>query len=267
MAQDKIYPENLIFSTEEHLIWKKLYSKQSKNLKNKAHITFLENLEKFSLPEDRIPSLSEISTKLQKHVGWELYPVAGLIDHLEYFTLLSECKFPCATYIRSAGKENLSTDPDIFHEIFGHCTMLLSLNHANFMEKFAKFILTVKEKDRQLFARLIWFTTETGLIKTKEEIKIYGSSILSSFYESKYCLGSSGPILKPFNLVNVFREPYRADILQKVYYVIDNLDHLYDLVNNIDHLYQCIELARKAGEFPPLFPVEHTKYCNIGHCF
>ncbi len=266
MIQTQLPDKERTFSGQENAIWQKLYNKQYNNLQNKAFTTFLDNLEKFDLPSDRVPSLSNISEKLRQVTGWEVKPVTGLLQYEEYFSLLSQKKFPSTTFIRSKYEENLSIDPDIFHEVFGHCTMLLSQEYADFLQEFAKFALTVKPVDRALFARLIWFTTETGLIDTGSEIKIYGSSIMSSYAEATYCLESPEPVRKQFNIVNIFREPYRADLLQKVYYVIERVDQVYDLINDIPHLYDALAIARQKGELQPLFPVQHNKYSNIGHC-
>lgn len=253
-------------SSPDDEMWEKLYSKQLDNLQGRAFNTFLDNLVKFDLPRNKIPTLIEISARLQDVTGWQVIPVTGLIKHDEYYSLLAEKKFPCTIFIRKEHEENISKDPDIFHEVFGHCTMLFSPDYAIFLQEYAKFALTVKTQDQPLFARVLWFTTETGLINTDEGLRIYGSSILSSFTESQYCLQDKGPIRKPFDLVSIFREPYRADMLQKVYYVVNDCKQVYSLLDNIQVLYQALATARELGELPALFPVDYNKYTNIGHC-
>lgn len=254
------------FSSQDDLMWEKLYTKQYSNLQDKACPLFLENLQKFNLPRNKVPNLEDISERLKKVSGWQVVPVSGLIKHDEYFHLLAEKKFPCAVFMRKEYEENLSKDPDLFHEVFGHCTMLLSVDYANFLQEFAKLALTVEVINQPLFGRLLWFTTETGLINTTLGLRIYGSSILSSYSESIYSLSDLRPQKKPFNLINIFREPYRADMLQMVYYIIEDTRQIYQLLSNKTNLYKGIEIARKLGEFSPLFPVEQNQYTNIGHC-
>lgn len=267
MIQNQFITQKENFSNSEDMVWKKLYSKQILNLQNKAFPTFLENIKSFKLPINKVPLLSDVSDILRAATGWQVAPVSGLLDYDTYFTLLSKKKFPSTTFIRAQHEENLSKDPDIFHEIFGHCTMLLSHEYADFMAEYAKFALTVANKNRPLFARLIWFTTETGLIQIDNQLKIYGSSILSSYDESTYCLQKSGPIHKPFNIESIFREPFRADLLQRVYYVINDINQVYSLINNTSLLYKILYNARQLGEFAALFPIEQNKYSNIGHCY
>lgn len=258
--------EELSYTENEHGIWEKLYHRQVENLQDKAYSIFLNNLKLFDLSKNKIPQFNEVSEKLYSTTRWSIEPVAGLIGYESYFNLLKKKKFPVATFIRPHHQEDLSVDPDIFHEIFGHCTMLLCPKYAEFMSEYANFALSIKEHDRPLFARLIWFTTETGLLSTNEGVKIFGASILSSYKESNYCLGDNDIIKKEFDVVNVFREPYRADILQKVYYLFERPEDIYNLLLNTSKLLSLTKVARELGEFKPLFPVVKNKYANIGHC-
>jgi len=263
---EKVKDLHTLFSQEDNEMWAKLNKKQSERLEEYATPTFLSNLKKFNLPSDRVPTLSEISAHLYDATGWQVSPVKGLIDYNAYFSLLQQKLFPAAMFMRTSNEEDLCKDPDLFHEVFGHCTMLLSQEYADFMQNFAKFALTVAPEDRPLFSRLIWFTTETALIRMDGQLKIFGSSILSSYEESFYAINNAHVIHKPFSPINIFREPYRADILQKVYYVLDNSNQIYNLLNDIPALYQQLDKARKLGEFEPMFEISHDKYSNIGHC-
>ncbi len=60
-----------------------------------------------------------------------------------------------------------------------------------------------------------------------------------------------------FNLHNVLRTPYRIDIMQPVYYVLDDIRQLYQLSQT--DLMSHVEKAMAAGLLPPLFtPKEET---------
>ncbi|MDF1758085.1 MAG: phenylalanine 4-monooxygenase [Legionellaceae bacterium] len=266
LSQNFNFIQESAFSDEDYQVWKEVFNKQSKNLQNKACPVFLSNCKRLHLSGNCIPTLESLNKTISASTGWHVMPVDGLINNEEYFHLLSNKIFPIAMSMRSKREELISKDPDIFHEIFGHCTMLMSSDYANFMQEFAKLSLTIKEVDRPIIARLLWFTTETGLIKTKSGTKIFGSSLLSSYKESIYCLNSNEPIIKPFELVDVFREPYRADILQKVYFILNNTNQLYNLLDNTDKILSSIATARELGERPALFPITNDKYSNIGHC-
>ena len=89
---------------------------------------------------------------------------------------------------------------------------------------------------------------------------------MSSYAETLHSLKNTENIHKSFDIVNIFREPFRADILQRVYYVIEDIKQVYSLVQDPLNLITAMRVAREMGEYPPLFPVTHNKYSNIGHC-
>ena len=217
------------YSDTENEIWSDLIKLQKSIIQNIACEEYIRGLELLNLPENRIPQCYEVSSVLKQLTGWELEPVAGLIPTNHFFSLLANRKFPAATFIRRRNDLHYSKDPDIFHEIFGHCPLLTNQFYADSMQMLAKFALSLPNRYREKIARLYWFTFEVGLIKTNEGLRAYGGGILSSNHESDYCLTSQAAARKPFNMLEVMQTPYQADIIQPVYYVLDNLNLLYEL--------------------------------------
>lgn len=137
-------------------------------------------------------------------------------------------------------------EPDIFHEIVGHCPLLTHPAFAAFNETYGKLGLSATKEERWFLARLYWFTIEFGLVGSRiENRRIYGGGILSSPSETVYALreysdqqGESShqverqPEHRAFDLLDVLRTPYRIDQIQPIYYVIDELDTLFDIVNS-----------------------------------
>lgn len=78
--------------------------------------------------------------------------------------------------------------------------------------------------------------------------------ILSSISETSYSVESDIPLRVLFNPVAIFRTPYRIDMLQKVYFVINSYEELFEFV--VENMGTFIQRARELGEFPPLFPVD-----------
>ena len=56
---------------------------------------------------------------------------------------------------------------------------------------------------------------------------------------------------RPFDLMTVLRTPYRIDIVQPIYYVIDSFAEL-DAINDED-IGARIREAKALGDFPPAF--------------
>jgi len=244
------------YSAEEHRVWKILFERQQKLVPGRACDAFLEGLENLGLTADAIPQLPDVSGRLQAKTGWQVVPVAALISARSFFELLAQRRFPAATFIRCEEELDYVKEPDIFHELFGHCPMLTEQVYADFIQDYAKKVLTFPESDWPLLQRLFWFTVEFGLIKTQKGLRAYGGGILSSISETVYCVESDLPMRALFNPVVAFRTPYRIDMLQSVYFVIDDYSQLYDFVaSNIGEL---LQQARSLGEYPPFFPVDEN---------
>lgn len=242
------------YSPEEHDIWRLLFERQMALLPGIACGQFMKGLETLNFASNQIPQLPDISNRLRALTGWQVEPVAALISARDFFELLAERRFPAATFIRCREELDYVQEPDIFHELFGHCPMLTDPVYADFVCNYARKVLDFPDDKWALLQRLFWFTVEYGLIKTKEGIRAYGGGILSSISETTYSIQSDIPLRILFNPVVAFRTPYRIDMLQRVYFVIDNYQVLYDFVNQDMNAF--MERARELGEFPPLFPVD-----------
>ena len=242
------------YTDEENAVWHDLIVRQKEYLPGRVHPEWIQALERLELPEDRVPQCPEVSEVLMAHTGWQVEPVPALIPFTRFFELLSEKKFPAASFIRRREDFDYLQEPDIFHEIFGHTPMLTDERFAEFTYAYGKAGLAADKKDHAMLARLYWFTVEFGLINTPDGVRSYGAGINSSPGELVYSVESDTPIRKPLDPVDALRTPYRIDIYQTVYFVIDSFDELFDIAQM--DLLALIREARKLGMHPPTFPVE-----------
>lgn len=216
------------YSDDEHAIWHDLFVRQQSSIIGKACQDYLDGLDKLALPTAQIPQLADIDQVLQQTTGFATAAVPALISFSKFFGLLADQKFPVATFIRTREDFDYIQEPDIFHEIVGHCPLLTHPAFAKFTHTYGKLGLKSDKATRVFLARLYWFTMEFGLIDTTEGLRIYGGGILSSPAETKYAL-SDKPEYRPFNLNDILRTPYRIDKIQPIYYVIESPDVLFDL--------------------------------------
>jgi phenylalanine-4-hydroxylase len=239
------------WTSEENKTWNTLITRQSEIVKTRACPEFLEGLERIAFSRDHVPQHNEINARLKKYSGWEVEVVPALIPAKEFFTLLANKKFPAASFIRTPEELDYIQEPDIFHEFYGHVPLLTFSEYANFMEEFGKLALSISGKDRRRMFRLFWFTIEFGLLKTNNGIRAYGGGMLSSIHETVYSVESSVPKREPFDPLTALRTPYRIDIPQPLYYVLDNFSDLYKI---LDHdLIKLLEESKELGDFEPLF--------------
>lgn len=245
---------NVNYSAEENKVWTILFERQMKLISGRACDEFITGLNTLEIGPQGIPQLPDVSKCLKATTGWQVAPVAALISAREFFELLAKKHFPVATFIRTEEELDYVKEPDIFHEIFGHCPMLTNSVYANFVYDYACKVLSFPESDWALLQRMFWYTVEFGLISTEKGLRAYGGGILSSISETVYSVESDVPLRIIFDPVAAFRMPYRIDMLQPVYFVIESYQELYDFV--LSNISELLARTRELREFPPLFNVD-----------
>lgn len=259
------------YSDDENAMWQALLTRQAKQIPNRACSAYLEGLEKLNLPSTHIPQLHDIDEILQATTGWQTAAVPALISFGKFFKLLANKRFPVATFIRRFEDMDYIEEPDIFHEIVGHCPLLTHPAFAAFNETYGKLGLDASKEERWFLARLYWFTIEFGLVGSHpDNRRIYGGGILSSPSETVYALNGSDtlqqsnhqqqpqnqPEHRAFDLLDVLRTPYRIDHIQPIYYVIDDLDALFDIVDS--DIMGKVKQAMALGLFEPTYAPKNS---------
>ena len=259
------------YSDDENAMWQALLTRQAKQIPNRACSAYLEGLEKLNLPSTHIPQLHDIDEILQATTGWQTAAVPALISFGKFFKLLANKRFPVATFIRRFEDMDYIEEPDIFHEIVGHCPLLTHPAFAAFNETYGKLGLDASKEERWFLARLYWFTIEFGLVGSHpDNRRIYGGGILSSPSETVYALNGSDtlhqsnhqqqpqnqPEHRAFDLLAVLRTPYRIDHIQPIYYVIDDLDTLFDIVDS--DIMGKVKQAMALGLFEPTYAPKNS---------
>lgn len=154
------------YPPEEHAVWNTLITRQLKVIEGRACQEYLDGIDKLGLPHDRIPQLAEINKVLAETTGWQVARVPALIPFQTFFELLANKQFPVATFIRTREELDYLQEPDIFHEIFGHCPLLTNPWFAEFTHTYGKLGLAATKEQRVYLARLYWMTIEFGLVDT-----------------------------------------------------------------------------------------------------
>lgn len=244
------------WSEQENQTWSKLINRQKDIIVGRACDEYLKGLEILNFPQDRIPQIPDINKILDECTGWGVAPVPAIIQPAEFFNLLANKRFPAATFIRVPEEMDYLQEPDIFHEVYGHTPLLTNQAYADFMEKFGKLALEAQPKDRRRLFRLFWFTIEFGLVKTENGLKAYGGGILSSIGETQYCL-TDEPETTDFETLKVLRTPYRIDIMQPLYFVINEFDDLFKILD--DDVLDILAQAKELGDFEPKFPPKEVE--------
>ena len=215
------YPD---YSQQDQDNWRFLFERQMDMLPGRAGAAYLRGVETLEMTPERIPALADLSAVLERETGWTVARIPGLLHERDFFTLLSERRFPSTDYIRGSDELDYTPAPDLFHDIFGHMPMLTEPDFADFYQLFGKAALRAEGVDRQSLERLHWFTVEFGLIRDPEEIRIFGAGVNSSKDEVLHALDKAEQ--RPFSVQAVIDQDYEVWHLQPILFVAESFDQL-----------------------------------------
>ena len=222
------------YTAVDHAVWAQLFARQRKLLVGRASDEFLVAQDAMGMTPDAIPKFDALNAILQQATGWTLVGVEGLLPELTFFEHLANRRFPVTWWIRKPEQLDYLAEPDLFHDLFGHVPLLMNPMFADYMAAYGRGGVKAHAIGPEALVnltRLYWYTVEFGLIRQgnsgrADDLRIYGSGIVSSTGESLYSLESDAPNRIGFDLERIMRTRYRIDTYQKTYFVIDSFEQL-----------------------------------------
>ena len=215
------------YDAVEHQVWVTLYERQKGLLPGRACDAYLRGLDALDLHRGGIPDFARINPELQRLTGWTVVAVPGLVPDEVFFEHLANRRFPAGRFIRRADQLDYLSEPDIFHDVFGHVPMLTDPVFADYMQAYGEGGLRAGRLEHlHHLARLYWYTVEFGLMESPQGLRIYGAGIVSSKTESAFALEDPSPNRLGFDLERLMRTPYRIDDFQQTYFVVPSLQAL-----------------------------------------
>ncbi|MBG8554893.1 phenylalanine 4-monooxygenase [Hymenobacter guriensis] len=219
------------YTTQDQLVWKVLFDRQTALLHKRACAAFGQGLEASGLHRHAIPDFDDVNRRLRAATGWELAPVQGMLNDADFFGLLAQRKFPGTIWIRSMQQFDFTQEPDLFHGVFGHVPLLMDAAFADFLH-FLGHVAAQHLHDAPALARLerlYGFTVQFGLVQERGETRMYGAGLLSSSGEIHHCLSNANH-QRPFDLASALQTPYSEAHLQDQYFVLNNWEQLTESV-------------------------------------
>jgi phenylalanine-4-hydroxylase len=219
------------YSATDHRVWDQLFARQNALLPGRACAEFLEGRDRLGLGAGGIPKFADLDRVLEPATGWTLIGVEGLLPDHVFFDHLANRRFPVTWWIRKPEQLDYISEPDLFHDLYGHVPLLLNPVFADYMQAYGRGGMKahgIGADALMNLTRLYWYTVEFGLINTPEGLRIYGSGIVSSRGESIYALESPVPNRIGFDLERIMATRYRIDTYQRSYFVIDSFEQLFD---------------------------------------
>ena len=213
----------------DHVMWRKLYARNMPLVAERACREYLDGIKALDFDnEPGIPHFDRVNEKLAKLTGWQMVWVPGLVPVEQFFPMLAARKFPMTAFIRKPEEEDYLQEPDVFHEMFGHISMLANPLFADYSQAFGEGGMKALKLGRaEYLEALYWFTIEFGLINTPEGRRIYGAGILSSPGETVYSVSEKATHVA-YDVKRIMRQKYRIDSFQHHYFVIDSFEQLLE---------------------------------------
>lgn len=222
------------YTAEQHSVWAELVGRVLPELEKHAAEEYLEGFQIIGLKADSLPNLTSISARLAPRTGWSSTPVSGFLPAPAFFEMLAGRCFPTTTWLRSRESLEYTPEPDIFHDVFGHVPMHAHRVFADFLEHYGRVCASTPDAAvLEKLGRLFWYTVEFGVIQQRDQIKVYGSGLISSHGECRNVIEGHCAI-HDFSLDEVLNTPVKVDELHKLLFAVSSFDQVYEAMHEAE---------------------------------
>jgi len=240
-----------LYSETNQEAWRRLYGRMAPRWRKYANARFLEGIDRLAMDPDNIPHLEDINRFLNPLTGFKAKAVAGYIPAYLFFDSLRRREFPTTITIRDVNTLDYLPEPDLFHDVSGHVPMHTDPAFADALVSFGEVAYKVAQQYAgcgsrpdalaelssiiKAMARFFWFTVEFGLMqKPGEDLKVYGSGLLSSYGEIQHAVESPRVQRHPLLLEWVVNQGFEIDHYQPLLFTVESFDHLFQEVQRLE---------------------------------
>jgi phenylalanine-4-hydroxylase len=171
------------YTTVEDTTWSTAQQALAELHGQHASAAYLDGVAALGLPTDRVPQLADVSRRLQRLTGWRVEAAPGLAPIREFYGALSERRFLSTQYVRHPSVPLYTPEPDVIHEVVGHCNALANPQFADLYAAAGAASRRADDDALVHFSKAFWFTLEFGVVWESGDLKAYGAGLLSSFGE------------------------------------------------------------------------------------
>ena len=176
-------PRRVDYNPAENATWSTVQTTLGALHRAHACQAYLDGVERLDLPSDRVPQLADVSLRLHDLTGWQVQAAPGLAPIREFYGALGDRRFMSTQYVRHPSVPLYTPEPDIIHEVIGHCNSLADQRFADLYAVAGAASRRADDEALARFSRTFWFTLEFGVVWEGGDLKAYGAGLLSSYGE------------------------------------------------------------------------------------
>jgi len=212
------------YTDAEHALWRLVAAELVRKHERFACDAALAGAVSLALPNDEVPQLEDVSRRLDALTGFRVEPVSGLVPTRRFYGALADRCFLSTQYMRHTSVPFYTPEPDLVHEVVGHCSLLASPMFARLHRLAGEASLRARsEAALDFFSRVFWFTLEFGVVVERGEVRCYGAGLLSSFGEIEVFRNAE---IRPFDLDAMGRTDYDITRYQPVLFAADGIEQV-----------------------------------------
>jgi phenylalanine-4-hydroxylase len=175
---------DVTYIAEEDDVWRRVSAELGRKHERLACAAYREGARRLALPRDRVPQLQEVSDRLHDLTGFRVEPVSGLVPTRVFYGALADRVFLATQYVRHHSVPFYTPEPDVIHEVIGHCNALAHPAFADLYQLAGQASRRCRTDDAlEFFSRVFWFSLEFGVVWEDGDLRTYGAGLLSSYAE------------------------------------------------------------------------------------
>ena len=221
---------DVTYVEEEDAVWRTVSAELARKHERLACAAYLDGARRLALPRDRVPQLQEVSDHLQSLTGFRIEPVSGLVPTRVFYGALSDRVFLATQYVRHHSVPFYTPEPDVIHEVVGHCNALAHPALAELYRLAGEASRRCKTDEAlEFFSRVFWFSLEFGVVWEHGELRTYGAGLLSSYAEIEKFRDAE---LRPIDVAAMGAMSYDITHYQPVLYAAESFTAMVDTLSS-----------------------------------
>lgn len=140
------------YTAQDHAVWRYVMRQNIQYLKNVAHESYLNGLEKTGISIEEIPHMYGMN-RILKEIGWAAVAVDGFIPPSAFMEFQAYNVLVIAADIRPLNQIGYTPAPDIIHEAAGHAPIIANKEYSEYLRLFGKYGCKAfsSPKDKELY--------------------------------------------------------------------------------------------------------------------